>query len=77
METASYNAPCAVNALLERAGSRESPAAVIEMYRPPEWEPLKCIDEVLHRSGQPNLLDVDLPATDLPPQLTALLRFRS
>ena len=65
METASYNARRAVNAILDAAGSHETPAATIEPYRPPEWEPLKKIDEERWRLGLPNLFDVDLPPTDL------------
>ena len=65
METASYNARRAVNAILDAAGSHETPAATIEPYRPPEWEPLKKIDEERWRLGLPNLFDVELPAVDL------------
>jgi uncharacterized protein with NAD-binding domain and iron-sulfur cluster len=60
METASYNARRAVNALLDKAGSTVSPAAAIEPYRPPEWEPLKQIDEQRYAAGQPNIFDVNL-----------------
>lgn len=60
METASYNARRAANAILDRNGSHESPAKAIGPYRPPEWEPLKRIDEDRWRHGQPNLLDADL-----------------
>jgi uncharacterized protein with NAD-binding domain and iron-sulfur cluster len=70
METASFNARRAVNAILERAGSRETPARVIGSYRPPEWEPLKRIDAQRYARGQRNILDVELPTT----QLTALVR---
>jgi hypothetical protein len=60
MEAASHNGRRAANAVLERAGSRETPAATVAPYRPPEWEPLKQIDEDRYRRGQPNVLDVDL-----------------
>jgi uncharacterized protein with NAD-binding domain and iron-sulfur cluster len=60
MEGASHNGRRAANAVLERAGSRETPAATVAPYRPPEWEPLKQIDEDRYRRGQPNVLDVDL-----------------
>jgi uncharacterized protein with NAD-binding domain and iron-sulfur cluster len=65
METASFNARRAVNAILERAGSRETPARVIRGYRPPEWEPLKRIDAQRYARGQRNLLDIELPSTQL------------
>jgi hypothetical protein len=65
METASFNARRAVNAILERAGSHETPARVIGAYRPPEWEPFKRIDAQRYARGQRNLLDIDLPATRL------------
>jgi hypothetical protein len=60
METASYNARRAVNAILEKVGSQEAPAAAIKPYRPPEWEPLKRIDEDRWHRGQPNVFDADL-----------------
>jgi len=60
MESASYNARRAVAALLESAGSRETPPARIEPIRPPEWEPLKKIDERLWHAGQPNLFDAEI-----------------
>ena len=56
--------------ILERAGSRETPARVIGAYRPPEWEPLKRIDAQRYARGQRNILDVELPTT----QLKALIR---
>ncbi|MEA2242019.1 MAG: hypothetical protein QOD24_1575, partial [Solirubrobacteraceae bacterium] len=65
MEAASFNARRAANAILDRAGSREPPAAAIGPYRPPEWEPLKRIDARRYARGQRNLLDVDLPSTQL------------
>jgi uncharacterized protein with NAD-binding domain and iron-sulfur cluster len=70
METASFNARRAVNAILERAGSRETPARVIGAYRPPEWEPLKRIDARRYARGQRNLLDIDLTSTQLRALLT-------
>jgi uncharacterized protein with NAD-binding domain and iron-sulfur cluster len=57
-EAANEAARHAVNALLERSGSNAAPAHVYPMYRPPEWEPLKRIDEGLYRAGRPNTLDV-------------------
>jgi uncharacterized protein with NAD-binding domain and iron-sulfur cluster len=65
METASFNARRAANAILERSGSRETPARAIGSYRPPEWEPLKRIDAQRYARGQRNLLDIDLPSTQL------------
>jgi uncharacterized protein with NAD-binding domain and iron-sulfur cluster len=60
MEAASYNARRAANAIIEAAGSRESAASVIGSYRPPEWEPLKRIDQDRYRRGQANVFDADL-----------------
>jgi hypothetical protein len=57
MESASFNARRAVNAILDRSGSTESPAPAIGLYRPPEWEALKRVDAVREASGQPNLFD--------------------
>ena len=71
METASYNARRAVNALLDRAGSREPRAEAIERYRPPEWEPLKRIDAERYRRGQPNLLDTEMSSAELSQMLNA------
>jgi len=59
----------AANAVLEKAGSRESPATVFPHLRPPEWEPFKRIDEDRWRRGQPNLFDAELS----PDRPTALL----
>jgi uncharacterized protein with NAD-binding domain and iron-sulfur cluster len=57
METASYNARRAINALLRSAGSAASPAEAIEPYRPPEWEELKRIDANRYGRGQRNLFE--------------------
>jgi hypothetical protein len=57
METASFNARRAANAVLERAGSHETRVSAIGPYRPPEWEPLKRIDEDRWKRGQANLFD--------------------
>ena len=69
METASYNARRAANAILDGAGSHEAPAMTVGTYRPPEWEPLKRIDAQRYARGQPHLLDMHLPL----PQLRTLL----
>jgi uncharacterized protein with NAD-binding domain and iron-sulfur cluster len=73
METASYNARRAANAILEQSGSRESPAQVIEPPRPPEWEPLKQIDEQRWKTGQPNLFDTDMTPDQLKSRLGQLI----
>jgi uncharacterized protein with NAD-binding domain and iron-sulfur cluster len=70
METASYNARRAVNALLEQAGSGAAPVTVIEPMRPPEWELLKKIDDDRWRHGLPNLFDLD----PVPAEAEQLLR---
>ena len=73
MEATSHNGRRAANAILERAGSRETPAKAAAPYRPPEWEPFKRIDEQRYAQGQPNVFD--LPVT--PPEARALLRARA
>jgi len=72
METASYNGRRAANAILARSGSRETPAAAIKSYRPPEWEPFKRIDEERWQNGQPNLFDTDLTAIERKELLSGL-----
>jgi len=57
MEAANCNAKTAANAILRRSGSRETPCAVSDAYRPPEWEPLKRLDEDRYRRGEANLFD--------------------
>ena len=59
MEAACFNGRRAANAILERAGSAEPPAAATGPFRPPEWEPLKQIDVLRYARGEPNLFDVD------------------
>ncbi len=58
METSNYNARRAVNAIVDEAGVHESPAEATPPYEPPEFAPLKEIDEDRYRQGLPNLLDV-------------------
>jgi uncharacterized protein with NAD-binding domain and iron-sulfur cluster len=58
MEAPNINSRRAVNSLLEVSGSKESPVQVIPLYRPPEWEAAKAIDEERYKRGKPNLLDV-------------------
>jgi hypothetical protein len=65
MECANETARIAVNAVLERAGSKEAPVTVHPHFRPPELEPLKRIDEDRYRRGQPNLFDRDLALSEL------------
>ncbi|MEA2224370.1 MAG: hypothetical protein QOH83_2746 [Solirubrobacteraceae bacterium] len=65
MDAASYNARRAANAILDGAGSHETPAKVIGTYRPPEWEPLKRIDAQRYARGQPHVLDIHLPLAQL------------
>ena len=60
LEAASYSGRAAANAVLAASGSRESHAIALPSYRPPEWEPLKRIDEDRYRRGQPNLFDAGM-----------------
>jgi uncharacterized protein with NAD-binding domain and iron-sulfur cluster len=69
MEAASYNGRRAANAILGAAGSREAPATTTGPYRPPEWEPLKRIDEQRYAQGRSNVLDTADPL----PAVKALL----
>jgi hypothetical protein len=57
MEVANESGRRAANEILARSGSHESPVRIFGTYRPPEWEPLKRIDEQLYRNKQPNLFD--------------------
>jgi uncharacterized protein with NAD-binding domain and iron-sulfur cluster len=55
----------ATNAILDAAGSSAQPAAVRDLYRPPELEPFRRADEELWRQGRPNALDVPPPPGSL------------
>jgi uncharacterized protein with NAD-binding domain and iron-sulfur cluster len=57
MEGANEAGRRAANAVLEESGSREQPAAVFDLYKPPEFEPLRSADEQLWARGAPNPLD--------------------
>jgi hypothetical protein len=57
MEIANESGRHAANVVLERSGSKETPAPVFGTYRPPEFEALKRIDEQRWRNGEPNLVD--------------------
>jgi hypothetical protein len=65
MEAASLEGRRAANAILMRAGSREPQAMTSAPYRPPEWEPLKQIDQDRYSHGQPNLFDTDMTQDQL------------
>jgi uncharacterized protein with NAD-binding domain and iron-sulfur cluster len=56
MEGANESGRAAVNALLERSGSAAEPVKMYKLYRPPEFDGLKQLDEQRYRSGLPNLL---------------------
>ncbi|MEU6349842.1 FAD-dependent oxidoreductase [Streptomyces sp. NPDC047072] len=58
MEGANESARLAVNALLEADNSDAERCRVWELYRPPEMEPLKRVDEVRYRLGLPNTFDL-------------------
>jgi uncharacterized protein with NAD-binding domain and iron-sulfur cluster len=65
MEAANFNGRRAANAVLDAAGSHETQAKTIGPYLPPEWEPLRRLDDERYRRGQPNLLDADLTQEQL------------
>ncbi len=58
MEGANESARRAVNALLEADNSDAERCRIWELYRPPEMEPLKRVDEVRYRLGLPNTFDL-------------------
>lgn len=58
MEGANESARRAVNALLEADGSDADRCRIRNLYRPPEMEPLKRVDEARFRLGLPNTFDL-------------------
>nr|WSX75166.1 FAD-dependent oxidoreductase [Streptomyces sp. NBC_00899] len=58
MEGANESARRAVNALLDADGSGAERCHVWELFRPPEMEPLKRVDELRYRLGLPNTFDL-------------------
>ncbi|MFG2938626.1 FAD-dependent oxidoreductase [Streptomyces sp. NPDC048282] len=58
MEGANESARRAVNALLDADGSTAERCHIRELFRPPEMEPLKRIDDVRYRLGLPNTFDL-------------------
>ncbi|WP_212908019.1 FAD-dependent oxidoreductase [Streptomyces sp. TS71-3] len=58
MEGANESARRAVNALLDRDGSGAERCRIWELYRPPEMEPLKRVDDLRYRLGLPNTFDL-------------------
>ena len=59
MEGANDAARQAVNALLDTAGSDEARCPRWPLYRAPEFEPWKRLDQERWRNGAPNLFDAD------------------
>jgi uncharacterized protein with NAD-binding domain and iron-sulfur cluster len=57
MEGANESARSAVNALLDRTGSKAERCRKFTLYRPPEFEALKAVDAQRFRAGQPHILD--------------------
>ena len=57
MEGANESGRQAANAILEDSGVGGTPAQIFPMYRPPEWEALKLVDQQLYRLGQKNIFD--------------------
>ncbi|MFB7292081.1 hydroxysqualene dehydroxylase [Actinacidiphila glaucinigra] len=58
MEGANESARRAVNALLDADGSDADRCRVVPLYRPPEMEALKKVDELRYRLGLPNTFDL-------------------
>ncbi|MFJ5839915.1 FAD-dependent oxidoreductase [Streptomyces shenzhenensis] len=58
MEGANESARRAVNALLDADNSDAERCRLRELFRPPELEPLKRLDEVRYRLGLPNTFDL-------------------
>ena len=67
MEIACETGRRACNAILERSGSRETPAEVFGLYHPPEWDALKRVDRRRYRNGQRNLLEANFDRKLLQP----------
>lgn len=72
MEGANEAGRRAANVVLERANSRESPAAVFTPYQPPEWEPFKRIDEDRYQRGEPNLFDAEMSEAEFRRRLSLM-----
>ncbi|MFF1809768.1 FAD-dependent oxidoreductase [Streptomyces sp. NPDC058251] len=58
MEGANESARRAVNALLDADNSGADRCEIWELYRPPEMEPLKRVDELRYKLGLPNTFDL-------------------
>ncbi|WP_461083515.1 hydroxysqualene dehydroxylase [Streptomyces deserti] len=58
MEGANESARLAVNALLDADDSNAERCRIQELFRPPEMEPLKRVDELRYRLGLPNTFDL-------------------
>ncbi len=61
MEGANEAARRAVAALLGASGSHESPPAVYDLYRPPEFAQLRALDAQRYATGQPNAFELGAP----------------
>jgi uncharacterized protein with NAD-binding domain and iron-sulfur cluster len=57
MEAANHSGRLAANAVLQRAGSHETPAFTGARYVPPEWAALREQDAARYAAGQPNAFD--------------------
>jgi uncharacterized protein with NAD-binding domain and iron-sulfur cluster len=57
MEGGNESGRAAVTALLDAAGSKETPPKMYKLYNPPAFEPLKKVDAMRYKAGQRNLLD--------------------
>ncbi|MCA1845000.1 MAG: FAD-dependent oxidoreductase [Actinobacteria bacterium] len=62
MDGANQGGRQAANGVLKAAGSSECPAELWPLYRPPEYEPYRLVDEVRYRQGLPNMFDPDQAA---------------
>jgi uncharacterized protein with NAD-binding domain and iron-sulfur cluster len=51
----------ATNAILSAADSPATPAAVNDLYTPPEWEPFRKADEQAYARGLPNVFEIPPP----------------
>ncbi|MFJ9869357.1 hypothetical protein [Streptomyces sp. NPDC101165] len=58
MEGANESARRAVNALLDADNSDTERCRIWELFRPPEMEALKRVDELPYRLGLPNTFDL-------------------
>jgi uncharacterized protein with NAD-binding domain and iron-sulfur cluster len=61
MEGANESGRKAANAILERSGSKATPAQMFTLWKNPLLDPIQQTDAALYKAGLPNALDLPLP----------------